>query len=436
MSAESFEKHEPKAPLAGARSDSKLDMTTAPQGPRFGFDDLDHPERSLEALAHWDELEPELLTALESHPHHGPRLETLRHAERWLSDGGLRSGADASPAFASSRRQPALDPCPSSEDLYDFGRGPGFAQLDPHRRARIERHVQACDACQGLVSTLAAPPPVPLDFSPLDVERSPEPPARERTEAIPTVHVHPARQAAPGGLPGPLPTLEEIAGETSAPLPSIAAARARRNLRIVRRVAIAASVLLVAGVAFLATREADARGPRPSPLLRGRSLENLVAPRGRVLAASPDVAEHFPALGRGLAFEVTPVADATQYRVELTRAGSDPFTRGERVAERTEVAPVVVVDGPIPVGRYTWDAWALVNGVETHLGSRDFDVVEARELAESLSALGAVSDETERTLRALELLDRAGFEADARALARTLPAGELRERWLAPIPAR
>ena len=33
---------------------------------------------------HWDELEPKLLTAIESHPQHGPRLAMLRRADRWL----------------------------------------------------------------------------------------------------------------------------------------------------------------------------------------------------------------------------------------------------------------------------------------------------------------------------------------------------------------
>lgn len=442
MSVDRRENHEPKAPFAQRRADSKPDMTTAPQGPRFGFDDLDHPERSLEALAHWDELEPDLLKALESDPQHGPRLETLRAAERWLLDGGLRSDAISSRTLASSRLQPLLAPCPSSEDLYDFGRGPGYAQLDARRRAEIEAHVQACDECQGLVTTLSAPPPVPLDFDPLDVERSPERPAPERIAAIPSVHVHPARQAVPGGLPGLLshreaPRLEEIAGETAAPLRSLADERARRTARPWMRFAAAASVLLVAGAALVAYVERDTgRGPLAGPLLRGRSLENLVAPRGRVLAASAGLAEQFPALARGTSFELAPTPNAENYRVELLRAGADPFTRGERLGEAAGSTPLVTLDGTLAPGRYTWDAWSTVNGIEQHLGTRDFEVVDAPSVAEGLAALGAVQDEGERTLRALELLDRAGFAADARALARTLPAGELRERWLAPVPAR
>ncbi|MBK7875305.1 MAG: hypothetical protein IPJ77_06080 [Planctomycetes bacterium] len=433
-------------------------MTTAPQGPRFGFDDLDHPERSLEALAHWDELEPELLSALEAHPHHGPRLETLRAAERWLREGGLRSDGTSGRVFASSRLQPLLDPCPSSEDLYDFGRGPGFAQLDPEHRARIERHVQACDECQGLVTTLSAPPPVPLDFDPLDVERSPERPAPEWTEtradersdaqpglrpaAIPSVHVHPTRQAVPGGLPGLLPSVEEIAGETSAPshaapLPSIAAARTRRSTRPWLRFAAAASLLLVAGAALVATLgRDDGRGPLAGPLLRGRSLETLLAPRGAVLAPSAGLVERFPALAGGTVFELAPVPDAEAYRVELAKSGADPFARGAFVADATSASPLVTLTAALEPGRYTWDAWATVHGLETHLGSRDFEVVEAREFADSLATLDAVSDPAERLLRALELLDRAGFTADARALARTLPTGATRDRWLAPVPVR
>ncbi|MBI5361548.1 MAG: hypothetical protein HZA53_00110, partial [Planctomycetes bacterium] len=215
-------------------------MTTTPRGPRFGLEDLNDPERSLEALTHWDELEPELLSALEAHPRHGPRLATLRDAERWFQE--------QAPARTSHR---ALGACPSSEDLYDFGRGPGYAQLDPHRRARIEEHVQACAACQELVTTLSAPPPLPLDISPLDMQPLPGRRAPERSAATPTVHVQPTRQAAHGGLPGHLSTAKPRGSVLRGPW---------------LRFAAAASVLVVGGViVFEATRSKAPLGPTPDP---------------------------------------------------------------------------------------------------------------------------------------------------------------------------
>ena len=55
-----------------------------------------------ELLTRWDELPAELLTELEQHPVHGPRLEHLRRAEAFLDSCA----------------------CPESSDLYDFAREP------------------------------------------------------------------------------------------------------------------------------------------------------------------------------------------------------------------------------------------------------------------------------------------------------------------------
>lgn len=410
MSDERREKREAQAPFARSRADERADMTTTPRGPRFGLEDLNDPGRSLEALAHWDELEPELLSALEAHPRHGPRLATLRDAERWL--------LEQAPARTSHR---AFGACPSSEDLYDFGRGPGYAQLDPHRRLRIEEHVQACEACQELVTTLSAPPPLPLDISPLEQLPAPERLFSERSPAIPSVHVQPARQAAQGDLPGHLST----------------APRGRVLRGSWLRFAAAASVLIVGGVlVFEALRSKAPLGPTQDPLLRGRSAEALIQPRGRVLGADSAARELWPALGSAFTFEVAPVRDAEVYTVELWRAGADPFERGEKLARGESAEPIVTLAAALVPGRYTWEAWVRVNGIESQLGTRDFEVAADPAIDEQLRALDGVVDPTQKLERALQLLDRAGYRADARNLARTLPAGALRDLWLAPVPAR
>ena len=142
-------------PEPGTPSDSGSTMKAAPNGSdfdprRLSIEDLGDPTRVAEALTHWDELEPNLLTAIETHPQHGPRLSMLRRADHWLAT----KGASLRPATG----------CPSSEELYDFGRGPGFGPLASSRRAELERHLRTCTDCERLVETLAAPPPVPLEL--------------------------------------------------------------------------------------------------------------------------------------------------------------------------------------------------------------------------------------------------------------------------------
>lgn len=96
-----------------------------------------------ELLTRWDELPAELLTELEQHPVHGPRLEHLRRAEAFLDSCA----------------------CPESSDLYDFARGPGYGLLPAQRRAEIADHLGQCADCGALVESLEASPPLPLDLT-------------------------------------------------------------------------------------------------------------------------------------------------------------------------------------------------------------------------------------------------------------------------------
>ena len=68
------EKASETAPTPGPFADSDRDeMRNAPA--HLNPDDLRDPRRADEALARWDELDPETRAALAADPHHGPRLE-------------------------------------------------------------------------------------------------------------------------------------------------------------------------------------------------------------------------------------------------------------------------------------------------------------------------------------------------------------------------
>ncbi len=127
MTPDSPKKNGQGEPEKVPSSESGSTMKAAPNGPlfdprRMSIEDLADPDRAEQALTHWDEIEPKLLTAIESHPQHGPRLSMLRRADRWLE----ARGPELRPA----------GPCPTSEELSDFGRGPGFGPLSAHRRSR------------------------------------------------------------------------------------------------------------------------------------------------------------------------------------------------------------------------------------------------------------------------------------------------------------
>jgi hypothetical protein len=371
---------------------------TPPQG--FRVEDLEDPERALALLARWDELDPGALETVARHPRHGPRLASLRNAERWLR----------------GQRATAADPCPAAEELYDYGRGPGYAPLGPARRSRIATHVRACADCRELVQTLEAPPPLPLDLT--HAEARIEPPLR--TPALD-----------PFEEPAPSMRVEEL---RAGPRP-LGRARPRGLRRLVPFLA-AAGVLAAAGIWVTRwAEESRARGPAGGPLLRGRSAEVLLWPRGDVLASGARLAELWPALAHRTVFELAPRADATAWRVEL-RSGGDAFDAGALVATLTGPEPLLVHEAALAPGRYTWSAWVTLHGLETALGSRDFVAVEDAELDERLALLEGVADPSERAERALVLLDDSGLRADARALARVLPEGPLKDRWLAPVPAR
>lgn len=359
-------------PPAGA-ADARAAMRSVPHGPRYRPSDLNDARTADEALLHWDELDDELLNLLAADPARREKLSLLRRA-----DDELRRSAASVPSA-----------CPAPEDLYDFANGPGASPLQGDRAAAIDRHLAACRACEQLVATLATAPPPPLI---LGVE--PEP-----------VRVAPVLQ------PVPAP---------------------RRPARW-GWIAAAAVVLGVVGAlpAFLP------RGPRwpDAPVLRGDAAGALLFPRDRVLARDAEITAEWPALAAAPRFEIAPQQDAGEYRVEVRRHAGGAFERGDVLATWSSAEPAFERALDLPAGHYTWEAWALVNGLETPLGARDFAVEEHGGAREALRELAATRPE-HRTLAAVERLHELGFLTDARVLARSLPPSPERDAYLARAPGR
>jgi len=418
------------APGSGGTSDSVPTMKSAPNGPGsdsapgsrhdsrsalrgLRIEDLQDPGTAEEALASWDELEPSLLTAIERHPQHGPRLEMLRRADAWLRRGeGPGEG------------------CPSAEELYDYGRGPGYGPLPSARRAAIEGHLAACSACEGLVETLATPPPAPLD--------SPE--VRTARPRIPT----PSRSTAPRPSPILAEPAESWRDESfERPLErsfDAEDARPRPRLRALPRLvplAVAAALVLALGIwiAILPSDRTDLVFPK-TPLLRGSSGGPLYFPRDRVLRPGERAAELFPILKGEIAFEIEPQEGASGYQIELLRHDGDAFAADGEVLTRLQSdGPTVRARLDLPPGSYTWTARAVVRGLALELGSRDFEVVADPVLDGALAALEG-SIEPERSLKAVALLHEFGDESAARAIARSMPASPERDAYLGQVPGR
>lgn len=387
------------APGTGPTSDSDASMKAAPNGPGFDprpvrIEDLLDPARAEEALAHWDELDPGLLEAIARHPQHGPRLAMLRRADQWLE---TRLGSASRP-----------DACPTAEELYDYGRGPGYGPLPSVRRAEIERHLIRCGECEACVETLATPPPVPLET--------------------------------PSGLPAWNRVPSPLRAVRPSPSPILQEPALKRRIKALPRfvpLAVAASLVLGLGIwiAIIPSGTASLGFPR-DPLLRGSSGGPLYFPRERVLNPGYVVVELFPALGSELVFEVEPQPDATAYSIDVARHGGDAFAVEEAVVvQLSGNAPALRTARTLEPGDYTWTARAEVRGLPRELGARDFAVVADAELERRLLEL---SDRAEpaRSLEAVRILHERGYLADARAIARAMPESADRDAYLGQVPGR
>jgi anti-sigma factor RsiW len=327
-------------------------------------------------LPDWDSLEPRELAALEAHAAQcvrcGRELEMLRQADAWLAE-------LAPPGSAGS--------CPEPELLYAASGGPGAEPISAAERAAVEEHLTRCAECAGFATTLQSRPPSPLVMDP-------EPPARP------------------------------------APLRRVGSRRPAFALT-----ALAAAAGLILGLALwksLTAPHAVAGAPMASvprfpqaPVLRGDLGGPLLYPRNAVLARADG------RLANDLLFEIEPQADATSYRIDVFRAEG-----GDRLLHLKGVgAHITASEWTLEPGRYTYEVWAEVRGLDVPLGRRDFEVRIDAEVLEQLGALDA-RPEPERSEKAMQLLVERGYDCDARAWARALPPSPERDAFLARTPGR
>ena len=325
-----------------------------------------------ELLAHWDELPEEGLANLTAHRVHGPRLEMLRAADDWL-EGQIVTGGD----------------CPSAEALYDFAKGPGYAVLERGQQDNVLDHLTECSECAALVDSLESSPPVPLDWAPAGG-------GRIATETDPSLSSSPTPRRYRQPIPG------------------------RTPIQILRRWApIAASLAALAGGLMFFQGENSAPGLPSYPLLRGSAPGSLLFPRGPVLLAIGDQA---------LLFEVNPVPEAQGYTVILRAHAGGAFAEGSLVTQLAGNTPNLPLDQTLPVGHYTWEARAMVNGLEQPLGERDFEVRQNEAFLQELNG--------QKARKRIRSLHAAGYLTDARALARLLPSGSERDSYLGSNPGR
>jgi hypothetical protein len=358
-------------------------------------------------------LEPDRLAALEADPSTAGALDLLREAEQYL--------------WATSPLSTL--PCLDANELYDYGRGPGYQPMATGRRFELETHLEHCGDCRELKDTLASPPPMPLVLE----------------------KVAPAPASPPPGTPWPLREDAEQHGTSSLSARLLRHPRLgpRRKPRawnpkgLFRLIPVGAALLILAfGMSifqdpvFPTVYAPDGLGGYPlGPLLRGTGVSSqapLLFPRGRLLAPTDTVG---PAWLQATApvFEITPVEDASEYRVLLERLSSDAFAEGNVVERLAGPGPLLAASAALAPGDYRWEATALVRGLPRELGAMDFQVLENDALIEQLIALDG---DPRRGIHAVQLLHSKGFQSDARALARQLPASRGRDVYLGQQPAR
>ena len=330
-------------------------------------------------LPEWDQLEvprrAELLAHVRACPRCAAELDLIQRASAWL-EGEAPLGA-----------------CPTSEELYAMGRGPGAPLLAPERREALQAHLSACQECAAFAATLASRPPSPLELAPL-------------AEPLPTQRpaVTPLR---------PLGTVVR---------------------RLIPWAAAAAAILVL----FMLNRGGDTGAAAlpevryPSfPTLRGERPGPLLFPREQLLAGAGG-------LYRPMVFEVLAPEGTTLVRVRLEQHAGGAFDKGTTVADLS--ASTGWLEGgeqtrKLAPGRYTWEAWAVVHGLDQPLGRRDFEIVLDPSTVERLGSLEQ-QPEPQRSESILALLHVRGYQSDARSFARSLPASPARSAYLEAQAAR
>jgi hypothetical protein len=244
-----------------------------------------------------------------------------------------------------------------------------------------------------------------------------------------------------------LPALEESELEDEDDQEELAQPVRRGPRRLWIPVAAAAALLIGFGLWWQETHATARRASADlvasavrfpaQPVLRGDAAGSLWFPRDRLLMRVDAKGERHPWFAPR--FEIAPLQGATSYRAALQRNEGGAFDHGSTVATLRSDSPVLELDAnalaALAPGRYTWEAWAQVGGLDTFLGRRDFEAVEDAEVERALTDLDRIAG-AERATRILAVLHDHGFLTDARAFARTLPASPERDQYLSDVPGR
>lgn len=364
----------------------------------------------IERLLRYDELDEAELQAIEADPTARQELHRLQLAEAWLSEpspAGALLGADSATGSDTTDDDAA---CPSAEDLFDFGQRLEPTDHSNARQVELSHHLASCADCRALVATLALRPP-----SPLIVVDSP----------LPDIHTAPA----------PRPRSTRALRLARGPLP--ASRSALRHLPILVAASLLA-ILITSGWPTSVMGKGPGQFPSPASM-RGASAQRLVSPMNLVLSRTTDL----PGLPRlnDIQFELRPRSGDVRYEVYIYAGNSSVLQREQerkplhRIESRGPQPSTLTLAGPLPIGRYSWEAWSYRGGdTPEFMGEADFRVVANRGLEEFLRREGA-------TIAAVRELDSDSFIADARALARTLCRDGVcslyeAERYLAITPVR
>jgi len=327
-------------------------------------------------LLRWDELTQDELSNLTSNRTSAAQLDHLQAAEQWL--------ANAAP-------KPST-PCPSVEELYDLGGGPGAAPVDALRTSEFAQHLESCTDCRTLIETLKSAPPVPLDLQP---------------------EVAPLRV-----------------------MPPVGRMKSRGPRRLLVPLAAAAAVLAIIGLWQNSNTPQGTEilaalpgGFPESPLLRG-GADELAFPRGVVLERG---AATLPVWASALSFELRPASEADSYRIEVREQIAGAFEAGTTIGVITGQGPTFTADtellAALTPGRYTWEAWSLRDGLERRIGERGFEIREADSIWNTLTETLTVDGQLDS--RAVRYLHELGLLTDAQGLALTLPSSSERDAYLA-----
>ncbi|MFT5152319.1 MAG: hypothetical protein ACI841_002317, partial [Planctomycetota bacterium] len=146
------DRSEKKPAVSGPKADSDAEKVKdmqaitpgqSPEPPHDGSGDT-----FVESLARWDELDSSELATLAETASSRRALQLLQQAEAWMHDQRVTG-----------------DPCPDPDELYNYGRGPGYSPVSVDRRDTLSDHVQACAECREAVQVLRDSPPLPLHWT-------------------------------------------------------------------------------------------------------------------------------------------------------------------------------------------------------------------------------------------------------------------------------